>query len=69
MLGEVVELHSKPNFRELYFQQDGGAPPHYALRVRDYLNKVFLQHWFGRRVSIEWSPPSPDLTQINFFGC
>ena len=40
MLHEVVvpQLHTKPNFHELFFQQDG-APPHYALRVRDYLTK------------------------------
>ena len=55
------------NFNELFFQQDG-APPHYALRVRDYLGKVFPQHWFGRRGSIEWPPCLPDLTpMISFF--
>ena len=48
----VPQLHSKPNFHELFFQQDG-TPLHYALRVRDCLNKVFPQHWFGRRGSIE----------------
>ena len=54
MLREVAvpQLHSKPNFPELFFQQDG-VPPHYALRVRDYLNKVFPQRWFGRRGSVE----------------
>ena len=63
------QLDTKPNFYELFFQQDG-APPHYALRVRDYLNEVFLQRWFGRRGSIEWPPRSPDLTKwISFFGC
>ena len=70
MLREVVvpQLHTKPNFHELFFKQDG-APPHYALRVRDYLNKVFPQRWFGRRGSIEWPPRSPDLTPMDFlFG-
>ena len=52
ILHEVVvpQLQTKPNFDELFFQQDG-APPHYALRIRDYLNEVFPQHWFGRRGS------------------
>ena len=61
---------SQSNFDKLFFQQDG-APPHYALRVRDYLKKVFPQHWFGRRGSIEWPPRLPDLTpMISFFwGC
>jgi len=68
MLREVVvpQLQMKPNFDDLFFQQDG-APPHYALRVRDYLNEVFPQRWFGRRGSIEWPPRSPDLTPMDFF--
>ena len=40
LLREVVvpQLNTKPNFHELFFQQDG-APPHCALRVKDYLTK------------------------------
>ena len=58
---------NQSNFNELFFQQDG-APPHYALRVRDYLKQVFPQRWFGRG-SIEWPPRLPDLTpMISFFG-
>ena len=62
----VPQLQMKPIFDELFFQQDG-APPHYALRVRGYLNGVFPQRWFGRRGSIEWPPRSPDLTPMDFF--
>ena len=62
----VPQLQMKPIFDELFFQQDG-APPHYALRVRSYLNEVFPQRWFGRRGSIEWPPRSPDLTPMDFF--
>ena len=59
---------NQSNFDELFFQQDG-APPHYALRVRDYLKKAFPQHWFRRRGSIEWPLRLPDLTpMISFFG-
>ena len=36
----VPQLQTKPNFDELFFQQDG-APLHYALRVRDYFTKSF----------------------------
>ena len=44
MLREVVmpQLQITYNFDELFFQQDGTLP-HYALRVRDYLNEVFSQ--------------------------
>ena len=68
ILCEVVvpQLQTKPNFDELFFKQDGTSP-HYALRVRDYLNKVFTQRWFGRTSSIEWPPCSPDLTPMDFF--
>ena len=59
----MPQLQTKPNFDELFFQQDG-VPPHYMLRVRDYLNKVFPQHWFGRRGNIKCSP---DLTPMDFF--
>ena len=67
MLRDVVlpPLHSKPNFHELFFQQDG-APPHYALKVREYFQEVFPQRWFGRG-SIEWLPRSRDLTPMDFF--
>ena len=59
---------NQSNFDELFFQQDG-APPHYALRIRDYLKKVFPQRWFGRRGSIKWPPRLPNLTpMISFFG-
>ena len=68
MFREVVvpQLHTKPNFYELFFQQDR-APPHYALRVRDYLNEVFPQRWFGRRGSIKGPPCSLDLTPTDIF--
>ena len=49
----VSQLRTRANFAELFFQQDG-APPHYALAVRDYLNQTFPQRLFGRRGSIEW---------------
>ena len=55
MLTEVVvpQLQARPDYAELFFQQDG-APPHYSLTVRQYLDQAFLHHWLGRRGSIEW---------------
>lgn len=52
--------------RKIYFQQDG-APPHYQLDVRRWLNEKFPGKWIGRRGSIEWAPRSPDLTPCDFF--
>ena len=52
--------------RTLWFQQDG-APPHFAIRVRDWLNAHFPGRWIGRRGPVEWPPRSPDLTPLDFF--
>ena len=35
--------HLQPN---ILFQQ-GGAPPHWSLDVREYLDKVFSNRWIG----------------------
>lgn len=58
-----------PRFPEeegLIFQQDG-APPHYALTVRQWLNDTFPGAWIGRRGPIEWPARSPDLTPCDFY--
>ena len=47
----VPRLQTKPNFDELFFQQDG-ASPHYVLRVRDSLNKSFHRVGFGEKVAL-----------------
>lgn len=49
-----------------YFQQDG-APAHYSVGVRDYLDGEFVTGVIGRRGAIEWPPRSPDLTPLDFF--
>lgn len=50
----------------IWFQQDG-APPHYQINVRQYLNRIFPNRWIGRRGSMEWPARSPDLTSLDFF--
>lgn len=50
----------------LHFQQDG-APPHYVLPVRQWLDNHYPDQWIGRRGPIEWPPRSPDLTPLDFF--
>ena len=51
------------------FQQDG-APPHYALIVREYLDQTYPQRWIGRgggKGWRAWPPRSSDLTPLDFF--
>jgi len=52
--------------QNLLFQQDG-APPHFAICVRDYLNQTFPERWIGRRGPVEWPPRSPDLSPLDYF--
>ncbi|CAF3419729.1 unnamed protein product [Rotaria sp. Silwood2] len=60
---EVKKLHK---FRSIIFQQDG-APPHFSIDVRRFLDNHFPDRWIGRGSSIRWGPRSPDLTPLDFF--
>ena len=56
---------------DFYFQQDG-APPHWALDVRAYLNAELPGRWIGRAAAtdltvMKWPPRSPDLTPLDFY--
>lgn len=51
---------------DCFFQQDG-APPHYDINVRAFLNQTFPERWIGRRGAVEWPARSPDLTPLDFF--
>ena len=64
------QLHEEES-ANFIFQQDG-APPHWCLTVRQYLNTTLPDRWLGRsgqtdRVLLRWSPRSPDLTPCDFF--
>ena len=53
------------------FQQDG-APPHWALQTRAFLNQQLPKRWIGRAAArdqclLPWPPRSPDLTPLDFF--
>ena len=50
----------------IIFQQDG-APPHWVLRVRQFLKETFSDRWIGRDGPISWPPRSPDITTLDFF--
>ena len=54
------------NIDNVIFQQDG-APPHWALVVRDSLNENFPNSWIGRDGPTTWPPRSPDVTPLDFF--
>jgi hypothetical protein len=60
------QISQDPNLPEAMFQQDG-APGHFALTVRNWLNSHFPGKWIGRGGPIGWAPRSPDLTPLDFF--
>lgn len=67
-LGELYPNPDDPDVpnNALWYQQDG-APAHYTLAVREYLNDIFPERWIGRRGAIEWPARSPDLTPLDYF--
>ena len=54
------------NIEDLIFIEDG-APPHFAVVVREWLNAQFLGKWMGCCGSHEWPVKSPDFTPCDFF--
>ena len=71
---EILEDYLIPQLRDrgllddMWFQQDG-AVAHFALCVRNILNKHFPGHWIDRSSAsptpLAWRPRSPDLTTLN----
>lgn len=51
---------------QMYFMHDG-APPHFSLVAREYLNTVYPNRWIGRGGPVSWPPRSPDLNSLDFF--
>lgn len=68
---DMLEHYAVPQIKHLqrehlFFQQDG-APPHWGLEVREFLDQEFPNRWIGRDGPIAWPPRSPDLTPLDFF--
>lgn len=66
----MTKINRDLNFKKAIFQLDG-APGHWALKVRDYLNFHFDGSWIGRgggeNGMHEWPPYSPDLNPLDTF--
>lgn len=68
LLEDFASPHLLQN--QIYLQQDG-APPHFGLIVRHWLNNNMPHRWIGRGgpfdLNFPWPPRSPDLTVCDFF--
>jgi hypothetical protein len=68
MLSEwLVPQLQQAGIKDTVVLQLDGAPPHFALHVRDYLNETLPRRWIGRgseasSAPFAWPPRSPDLT-------
>ena len=62
----IPELRRTRRLRNTCFQQDG-APPHWGLEVRAFLDAHFPGNWIGRSGSISWPPRSPDITPLDYY--
>ena len=52
--------------RYLWYQLNG-APVHFTLPVRQWLDHHFPGSWIGRDGPVAWLARSPDLSQLDFF--
>ena len=66
LLTEYVSPQLEQYQLQVVFQLDG-APPHWGLQVRQFLNDTFPERWIGRDSPILWPPRSPDITPLDFF--
>uniref|UniRef100_A0A8C4XDY3 Transposase n=1 Tax=Erpetoichthys calabaricus TaxID=27687 RepID=A0A8C4XDY3_ERPCA len=62
----IPELQNRQNFNRIWWQQDG-APPHFAINVRNFLDQQFPNRRLRCRGPVEWPPRSPDFTPPDFF--
>ncbi|PNF15394.1 hypothetical protein B7P43_G01012 [Cryptotermes secundus] len=66
------ELETIANNCLACIEAQDGAPPHWHLNVRRFLNESLPQRWIGRMGNEDlalqfWPPRSPDLTPCDFF--
>lgn len=50
----------------MWFMHDG-APAHFSVEAREFLNNTFNNRWIGRGGPQPWPPRSPDLNSLDFF--
>lgn len=69
VLPELSRVAELPNdmLENVWYMHDG-APPHYSIVAREYLNEIFPRRWIGRGGPVNWPARSPDLNAMDFFA-
>lgn len=52
--------------RDMFFQHDG-CPAHFAVNVREFLDRAYPGRWIGRGSLFPWPARSPDLTVLDYY--
>lgn len=63
LLLEDVPLYLR---HQHWFMHDG-APAHFSILAREYLNGAYQNRWIGRGGPQFWPPRSPDLNSLDFY--
>jgi hypothetical protein len=63
----VVPQLQQDGILDTIIYQEDGAPPHWAIIVREKLNHIFNGRWCGRDGPIPCPSNSPDLSPPDFF--
>ena len=64
---DILQNIVLPFLSETDHYQHDGAPPHFSLLARSWLDENLPGRWIGRRGPREWPPRSPDLTLLDFW--
>lgn len=65
-LNELLDDVPLNTRNKMWFMQDG-APAHYTIQVREFLNEAYPNRWIGRGAPVAWPARSPDLNPLDFF--
>ncbi|GBN84190.1 hypothetical protein AVEN_229214-1 [Araneus ventricosus] len=66
VLTEFLDDIPLATIQGLWFQHNG-APAHFCVPVRGWLDMEYPGRWIGRGGPVLWPPRSPDLTPLDFF--
>ncbi|XP_067142182.1 uncharacterized protein [Centruroides vittatus] len=67
LLAPLQFYHNTAKSRDVLVVQQDGAPPHWRLHVRCFLDIQFPDCWIGCGGPIPWPPRSPDITPLDCF--
>lgn len=65
-LAELLEDVPLAERAGMWFMHDG-APPHFSIAARQFLDVRYGRRWIGRAGPQSWPPRSPDLNPLDFF--